>query len=129
MHWFPLDGQRKGNAADFMALSCTDGPTPLVCVQPVSQNAPGTFKFVDKSGKVKLSVNAHTGAVIALRWNLDGQRCSCWCCRLSCCSEGTALATCGEDGVVKEWSRSGEKRSTLAETGQSQASCSVWPNA
>ena len=21
MHWFPLDGQRKGNASDFMALS------------------------------------------------------------------------------------------------------------
>merc|ERR1712166_933018 len=85
MHWFPLDGQRKGNTSDFMALACTDG----------------TFKFLDKSGKIKVSVAAHTGAVVALRWNLDG----------------TALATCGEDGVVKEWSRSGEKRSTLAETG------------
>jgi hypothetical protein len=32
----------------------------------------GTFKFLDKSGKIKVSVAAHTGAVVALRWNLDG---------------------------------------------------------
>eukprot|EP00656_Telonema_subtile_P024080 TRINITY_DN258_c0_g1_i1.p1 TRINITY_DN258_c0_g1~~TRINITY_DN258_c0_g1_i1.p1 ORF type:complete len:716 (+),score=148.95 TRINITY_DN258_c0_g1_i1:176-2323(+) len=87
LHWFPLDGQRKGNSSDFMAVACTDG----------------TFKFVDKSGKIKASVAAHQGAVIALKWNQDG----------------TALATCGEDGVVKTWSKSGEKRSTLATTDSS----------
>ena len=41
---------------------------------------------------------AHDGACIGLRWNLDG----------------TALATCGEDGKVKLWSKTGMLRSSLA---------------
>ncbi|KAK9814722.1 hypothetical protein WJX72_010508 [[Myrmecia] bisecta] len=45
----------------------------------------GTFKILSKSGRVEKSVDAHRGAVICLRWNY----------------EGTALATAGEDGLVK----------------------------
>jgi len=47
------------------------------------------------------SVEAHQGAVVCVRWNFDG----------------TAIATCGEDGGVKVWSRSGQIRSPLAQNG------------
>ncbi|CAM9144759.1 unnamed protein product, partial [Lampetra fluviatilis] len=46
-------------------------------------------------------VEAHRGAVLAARWSGDG----------------TALATAGEDGLVKIWSRSGMLRSTLVQQG------------
>jgi intraflagellar transport protein 80 len=54
-----------------------------------------------KSGRVeKLVADAHRGAVTALRWNY----------------EGTALVTAGEDGVIKQWSRTGNLRSKLAQS-------------
>jgi len=59
----------------------------------------GTFKLITKGGRVERSVEAHQGAVVSVRWNFDG----------------TAIATCGEDGGVKVWSRSGQIRSPLAQ--------------
>ena len=59
----------------------------------------GSFRIMSSSGRLEKSVpNAHTGAVTAVAWNF----------------EGTALATAGEDGCVKQWSRSGNLRSKLA---------------
>merc|ERR1719284_960933 len=43
--------------------------------------------------------DAHRGAVIALKWSFDG----------------SAIASAGEDGSVKVWSRSGMLRSTLTQ--------------
>mmetsp|Transcript_12103 Transcript_12103/g.27941 ORF Transcript_12103/g.27941 Transcript_12103/m.27941 type:complete len:770 (-) Transcript_12103:166-2475(-) len=61
----------------------------------------GSFLLMTKSGRLEKKVDAHrVGAVISIRWN----------------HEGTAIATAGEDGVVKIWSRSGMLRSTLATT-------------
>ena len=62
----------------------------------------GKFHLTSKSGRVEKSVDAHRGAVLAGRWSYDG----------------TAMATAGEDGQVKIWSRSGMLRSTLAQTGK-----------
>jgi len=59
----------------------------------------GRFRLVSKAGRVEKAVDAHKGAVVSVRWNY----------------EGTALATCGEDGVIKVWSRAGMHRSTLAQ--------------
>ncbi|XP_050572752.1 intraflagellar transport protein 80 homolog, partial [Cygnus atratus] len=64
------------------------------------------FHLISKSGRVEKSVEAHCGAVLAGRWN----------------SEGTALATVGEDGQVKIWSKSGMLRSTLAQQDNSFSS-------
>eukprot|EP00057_Strongylocentrotus_purpuratus_P035142 XP_797867.3 PREDICTED: intraflagellar transport protein 80 homolog [Strongylocentrotus purpuratus] len=61
----------------------------------------GKFHLISKSGRVEKSVDAHRGAVLSGRWSYDG----------------TAMATAGEDGQVKIWSRSGMLRSTLASTG------------
>nr|XP_057935123.1 intraflagellar transport protein 80 homolog isoform X3 [Doryrhamphus excisus] len=58
----------------------------------------GKFHLVSKTGRVEKSVDAHKGAVLAGRWNHDG----------------TALVTAGEDGQIKNWSKSGMLRSTLA---------------
>ncbi|BBN11030.1 hypothetical protein Mp_5g08460 [Marchantia polymorpha subsp. ruderalis] len=63
----------------------------------------GSFLIISKGGSREKRVEAHEGAVICLRWNF----------------EGTALATGGEDGIVKIWSQSGIHRSTLATTGYS----------
>ncbi|XP_077396712.1 intraflagellar transport protein 80 homolog isoform X2 [Festucalex cinctus] len=61
----------------------------------------GKFHLVSKMGRIEKSVEAHKGAVLAGRWNHDG----------------TALITAGEDGQIKNWSKSGMLRSTLANQG------------
>ncbi|OQR84934.1 intraflagellar Transport protein 80 [Achlya hypogyna] len=62
----------------------------------------GTFRLMSKNGREEKKVQAcDAGAIVALKWNYDG----------------TALVTAGEDGSVKVYSRSGNLRSTLANTG------------
>jgi len=61
--------------------------------------ADGTFRLVSESGREEKKVDAHRGAVISLKWSFDG----------------SAIATAGEDGTVKVWSRSGMLRSTLTQ--------------
>lgn len=58
----------------------------------------GRLKVISRSGRVEKSVDAHQGACTHCRWAHDG----------------SAVATAGEDGQVKIWSRSGMLRSTLA---------------
>ena len=58
----------------------------------------GSFRIITRGGRVERHVpDAHRGACVSLRWNPDG----------------TALATCGEDGAVKTWGRNGMLRATL----------------
>ena len=60
----------------------------------------GTLKVINKTGKVeKIVDSAHSTAIICIKWNSDGQ----------------AIATSGEDGIVKIWSRQGVLRSKLVE--------------
>lgn len=79
MKWFPTSGKQK--TADNCLVGCSDGK----------------FHICLKSGKIEKTVEAHTGAILCLRWNY----------------EGSALVTAGEDGVIKIWSRTGMLRSTL----------------
>ena len=85
-----------------MDISCT-------CIEwgPSSQTdtialgtSDGTLKVISKTGKVeKIVDSAHSTAIICIKWNSDGQ----------------AIATSGEDGIVKIWSRQGVLRSKLVE--------------
>ncbi|KAJ3288085.1 Intraflagellar transport protein 80 [Borealophlyctis nickersoniae] len=61
----------------------------------------GKFYLCSKGGRIEKAVEAHKGALLALRWNY----------------EGSALVTAGEDGQAKIWSRSGMLRSVLAQLG------------
>lgn len=61
--------------------------------------ADGTFRIMSDLGREEKKVEAHRGAVISLKWSFDG----------------SAIATAGEDGAVKVWSRSGMLRSTLTQ--------------
>mmetsp|Transcript_12370 Transcript_12370/g.35119 ORF Transcript_12370/g.35119 Transcript_12370/m.35119 type:complete len:759 (+) Transcript_12370:80-2356(+) len=61
--------------------------------------ADGTFRLISETGREEKRVEAHRGAVISLKWSFDG----------------SAIATAGEDGSVKVWSRSGMLRSTLTQ--------------
>jgi intraflagellar transport protein 80 len=94
LHWFPSGNKRQ--QSDQFAMACSDG----------------SFLLVLRNGRVEKKVDAHKGAVIALRWS----------------NEGTAIGTAGEDGVVKIWSRSGMLRSTLATVDSSVYSLSWSPD-
>lgn len=60
--------------------------------------ADGSFKLMNKTGRVEKTVaEAHASAIISVKWSY----------------EGAALATAGEDGQVKIWSRSAQLRSLL----------------
>ncbi|KAK3271476.1 Intraflagellar transport protein 80 [Cymbomonas tetramitiformis] len=96
LHWYPVGSKREKTGSDVFVVSCTDG----------------TFKIVNKNGRLEKSVEAHRGAVISLRWNY----------------EGTALVTAGEDGLVKIWSRPGLLRSTLSTTDNSIYSIAWGPD-
>uniref|UniRef100_A0A8C4PYQ4 Intraflagellar transport 80 homolog (Chlamydomonas) n=1 Tax=Eptatretus burgeri TaxID=7764 RepID=A0A8C4PYQ4_EPTBU len=61
----------------------------------------GKYHLVSRSGHIEKSVDAHRGAALCVCWSYDG----------------TALATVGEDGLIKIWSRTGMLRSTLAQQG------------
>jgi len=61
--------------------------------------ADGSFRIISETGREEKRIDAHRGAVISLKWSWDG----------------SALATAGEDGSVKVWSRSGMLRSTLTQ--------------
>ena len=80
IHCCAKSGQQK--VSDLIVLAASDGK----------------YHFISRNGRIEKSVDGHTGAVLAVRWNRDG----------------SALATSGEDGLVKVWSKSGMLRSTLA---------------
>jgi len=61
--------------------------------------ADGSFRIMSEAGREEKRVDAHRGAVISVKWSFDG----------------SAIATAGEDGCVKVWSRSGMLRSTLTQ--------------
>uniref|UniRef100_A0A8C2QPZ6 Intraflagellar transport 80 n=1 Tax=Capra hircus TaxID=9925 RepID=A0A8C2QPZ6_CAPHI len=86
LHWFPKSlGIKKQTQAEIFVLTSSDGK----------------FHLISKLGRVEKSMDAHSGAVLAGRWNY----------------EGTALVTVGEDGQIKIWSKTGMLRSTLAHQG------------
>jgi len=58
----------------------------------------GTFKIVNRN-KIEKSVEAHRGAILSVRFSHDA----------------SALATVGEDGLVKVWSKTGNLRAQLAQ--------------
>ena len=60
--------------------------------------ADGSFKLVSKAGRKEVNqAEAHNGAIISIKWSYDG----------------AALATAGEDGQIKTWSRGGMFRSQI----------------
>ncbi|VBB31889.1 unnamed protein product, partial [Acanthocheilonema viteae] len=65
----------------------------------------GKFYICNRNGRIEKVIEAHEGAILAGRWSHDG----------------STFATCGEDGAVKMWSRSGMLRSILLEN-----SCPVY---
>lgn len=70
----------------------------------------GSFKLVSKQGRIEKNVaEAHASAIICIKWNY----------------EGAALATTGEDGQIKIWSRGGMLRSALVQ-GSKPIYCAVW---
>uniref|UniRef100_A0AC34QZY9 Uncharacterized protein n=1 Tax=Panagrolaimus sp. JU765 TaxID=591449 RepID=A0AC34QZY9_9BILA len=59
----------------------------------------GKIQIITGNGKVEKTVDGHEGATLNAEWSKDG----------------TSFATCGEDGLVKLWSRNGMLRSVLAQ--------------
>uniref|UniRef100_A0A915Q7B6 Intraflagellar transport protein 80 homolog n=1 Tax=Setaria digitata TaxID=48799 RepID=A0A915Q7B6_9BILA len=59
----------------------------------------GKFYICNRNGRIERVIEAHQGATLSGRWSHDG----------------STFATCGEDGAIKIWSRSGMLRSILLE--------------
>ena len=63
--------------------------------------ADGSFKLFNKNCKLEKHVtDAHKRSLIAMKWSYDGG----------------ALATCGQDGTLKIWSKNGNLRTNLVQT-------------
>lgn len=86
MHWFP-----KTN------MGGKKSGVPDIFAMGSSD---GKFFIMSKNGKIEKTVDAHKGACICCKWSFDG----------------TMLVTGGEDGQVKLWSKTGNLRSSLAQT-------------
>jgi intraflagellar transport protein 80 len=72
--------------------------------------ADGSFKLINRNGRVDKTVTeAHKGCVTSLKWSYDGG----------------ALATAGEDGSLKIWSKNGNIRSNLV-TSEKPIYCVTW---
>jgi len=69
----------------------------------------GTFRLYNNLGRLDKTEKAHNGAVTSLAWNQDG----------------TSLVTAGEDGAIKQYSRTGNLRSKLAQCDQA-VYCVCW---
>ena len=70
----------------------------------------GSFLLSSGGRRVDSKINeAHEGAVVSIRWSYDGGD----------------LATAGEDGQIKLWSKQGAHRSTLVK-GSSTIYCICW---
>lgn len=106
MHWFPKSnlGGKKSGVPDIFAMAASDGKDFRLKQQQksiiITILTLGKFFIMSKNGKTEKSVEAHKGACICCKWSFDG----------------TMLVTGGEDGQVKLWSKSGNLRSTLAQT-------------
>ena len=72
--------------------------------------ANGSIKLMSKAGRIEKSYdNAHSGSITCIKWTNDG----------------AALATAGEDGAIKVWSKNIELRSALLQVGK-PVYCIVW---
>ncbi|KAJ1457066.1 WD40-repeat-containing domain protein [Pelagophyceae sp. CCMP2097] len=102
--WCPSVG--KG-AADVFAVGCGSRRRgvgqPLDPRVPASGGTDGTFRLMAGAKcREEKKVAAHHGACLDIVWN----------------AEGSALYTCGEDGDLKVWSKSGNLRSTPVKSGR-----------
>ena len=57
----------------------------------------GTLLLLKKNGRLEKCLDAHTGVICCIKWSPDGN----------------SVATSGEDGLIKIWSRLGMLRSTF----------------
>ncbi|KAI8852661.1 WD40-repeat-containing domain protein [Chytridium lagenaria] len=73
LQWLPTAPGKGQTVADLYAAGGTDGK----------------FYLCSKGGRIEKIVEAHKGALLALKWNY----------------EGSAIVTAGEDGQAKIWSR------------------------
>jgi len=77
--------------------TCMDARTRDIKTTFVIGTSEGNLLLVNNSGRVEKKVSGHRGAIIAVKWSTDG----------------TSIATSGEDANVKIWSSAGTCRFTI----------------
>eukprot|EP00041_Stephanoeca_diplocostata_P034393 m.1171186 g.1171186 ORF g.1171186 m.1171186 type:complete len:779 (+) comp24512_c0_seq6:118-2454(+) len=105
LHWYP----RRGGGGDGGGSASRNSSADLAAVACTD----GKFRLVSGAGRTEKTVDAHRGAITSLRWSPDG----------------SALATVGEDGQIKIWSKTGMLRATLAQGGMAVYSVAWSPAA
>ncbi|CAF4275870.1 unnamed protein product [Adineta steineri] len=97
MHWLPKGASVSGGGQGSSTIS--GGKRIIGSDLFVLTTSDGKFCFINKTGRIEKSVEAHRGAAISVRWSPDGSQ----------------FATGGEDGQVRIWARSGMLRSNLVQ--------------
>jgi intraflagellar transport protein 80 len=92
--WLELDSY----AVDHDWMPFSKGASDVLAVGFVD----GSIKLINKNGKVDkhITVETHKKSVISLKWSYDGG----------------ALATTGQDGSLKVWSKTGNLRTNLVQS-------------
>ena len=91
--WMDLDGL----AVDHDWVASSKGASDLVAIG----FSDGSFKLYNKNCKLDKHVaDAHKKSIIAVKWSYDGG----------------ALATSGQDGALKIWSKNGNLRTNLIQS-------------
>jgi intraflagellar transport protein 80 len=98
MHWLPKGASMGGGGQG--SSSGASGKRTIGSDLFVLATSDGKFCFVNKSGRIEKTVEAHRGATICVRWSPDGSQ----------------FATGGEDGQIRIWARSGMLRSNLVQS-------------
>ncbi|CAF3538256.1 unnamed protein product [Rotaria socialis] len=98
MHWLPKGANVIGGQG---SSSVSGGKRTIGSDLFVLATSDGKFCFVNKTGRIEKTVEAHRGATICVRWSPDGSQ----------------FATGGEDGQIRIWARSGMLRSNLVQSG------------
>ncbi|CAF3285060.1 unnamed protein product [Rotaria socialis] len=97
MHWLPKGANVIGGQG---SSSVSGGKRTIGSDLFVLATSDGKFCFVNKTGRIEKTVEAHRGATICVRWSPDGSQ----------------FATGGEDGQIRIWARSGMLRSNLVQS-------------
>ncbi|CAF3833222.1 unnamed protein product [Adineta steineri] len=97
MHWLPKGASVSSGGQGSSTIS--GGKRIIGSDLFVLTTSDGKFCFINKTGRIEKSVEAHRGAAICVRWSPDGSQ----------------FATGGEDGQVRIWARSGMLRSNLVQ--------------
>ncbi|CAF5181346.1 unnamed protein product, partial [Rotaria magnacalcarata] len=115
MHWLPKGANVVGGQG---SSSVSGGKRTIGSDLFVLATSDGKFCFVNKTGRIEKTVEAHRGATICIRWSPDGSQFATgyFYIRFTIILILDNSSLGGEDGQIRIWARSGMLRSNLVQS-------------